>query len=265
MRDPYPVFSEQIPAIDMKSGHYRAGFAHNTRELEEVLRLRFEVFNIELGEGLDSSYETRMDRDAFDAQCHHLIVRDDRTGELVGTYRMQTQKMADAGCGFYSDGEYHLDAIPADLRSEALELGRACIANSHRNGRVLFLLWRGLFAYLRHNHLRYMFGCCSLNSQSPTEGWAVYTRLERAGILRSPFLVEPRDGFLCPKTEVTEEQVADTELPRLMSLYLDYGASICSHPAIDREFKTIDYLALFDMKVVPPKLAKVFNQDVESA
>ena len=262
MPNSYPIFPEQIPTLDMKSGHYRADFARTQAELEQVLRLRFEVFNIELGEGLDSSFESRMDRDKYDDQCHHLIVRDERTGELVGTYRMQTRAMADSGHGFYSGEEYDLSGFPDDLLAESLELGRACIGHAHRNGRVLFLLWRGLFAYLRHNNMRYMFGCCSVTSQDPAVGWAVHTRLDRAGALRSPFLIQAREQYTCPNSEVSEEEIAGTELPRLMSLYLDYGACICSQPAIDRAFKTIDYLALFDLQVVPPKLAKVFNQDV---
>jgi len=247
----------------MKSGNYQADFARTPEELDEVLKLRFEIFNLELGEGLDSSYESHMDRDKYDDQCHHLIVRDTRSGELIGTYRMQTRSMTEVGGnGFYSDDEYNLDQFPEELLDQALELGRACISSAHRSGRVLFLLWRGLFAYLRHNNLRYMFGCCSLNSQSPEQGWALYTRLDRAGILRSPFLIEARPGFACPKVAISEEQIADTELPRLMSLYLDYGASICSHPALDRAFKTIDYLALFDLQVIPGKMIKIFSQDV---
>ncbi len=262
MLSSYPILPELLPPLDMKSGPYEADFARTPEELDQVLRLRFNVFNLELGEGLDASFESRMDRDKYDAQCHHLVVRDTRTNELIGTYRMQTHAMATLGEGFYSDDEYDLSRFPEELLHQSLELGRACIAAAHRNGRVLFLLWRGLFAYLRHNNLRYMFGCCSLTSQSPAEGWALYTRLKRAGNLRSPFLIEPRPAFECPRVDISEEEVAGTELPRLMSLYIDYGASICSLPALDKAFKTIDYLALFDLQVVPPKLVKIFNQDV---
>ena len=262
MQSSYPIFPQQIPEMGIKSGHYIAEFARTEDELEQVLRLRFEVFNIELGEGLDSSFESRMDRDKYDDQCHHLIVRDERTGELVGTYRMQTRDMARSGHGFYSGDEYDLSGFPDEMLEISLELGRACIANAHRNGRVLFLLWRGLFIYLRFNKMRYMFGCCSLNSQDPAHGWALFSRLRRAGNLSPDFTIQAREGYVCPIVEVHEEHIAETELPRLMSLYLDYGACICSHPAIDRDFKTIDYLALFDMKVIPPKLMKVFHQDV---
>jgi len=262
MNLPYPIYPEQIPGLSLKSGPYSALFARSQAELDEVQRLRFEIFNLELGEGLDSSYETRRDVDPFDAHCHHLMVRDTRTGELVGTYRMQTYGMSRTGGGFYSNDEFDLSGFPAGLLEQSLELGRACIAKDHRNGRVLFMLWRGFFNYLRFNRLRYMFGCCSLTSQDAKEGWALFTRLERSGAVRMPFLIRPRPAFACETAEVSEELVAESELPRLMSLYLDYGASICSEPAIDRAFKTIDFLALFDIQHIPPKLMKVFNSDV---
>ena len=259
----YPLRPESIPpVVDLRSGHYAANFARNESELEEVLRLRFEVFNLEMGEGLDSSFVTRMDRDPYDCQCHHLIIRDTRDGSLVGTYRMQSKSMADTGQGFYSKDEFELSGFPEEMLDEALELGRACIANAHRSGRVLFLLWRGLFAYLRHNNLRFMFGCCSLTSQDPGEGWALYHRLERAGNMGGPYRIKARPEFACDPVDVPEELIAGTVMPRLMSLYIDYGATMCSYPAIDRAFKTIDFLCLFDMRALPPKLLKIFSQDV---
>jgi len=38
------------------------------------------------GDGLPGSHETGLDVDRFDPQCQHLMVSDERTGELVGTY-----------------------------------------------------------------------------------------------------------------------------------------------------------------------------------
>jgi len=264
MSPTYPILPECIPSNpDLHSGHYVADFARTLDELEEVQRLRFAVFNLELGEGLDESFETQRDADPYDLFCHHLIIRDQKTGELVGTYRMQSKKMAGIGEGFYSSNEFNLDMLPDEILEQGLELGRACIAKEHRSGRVLFLLWRGLFYYLQMNSLRYMFGCCSLATQDPEEGHALYIRLRRSGNLSEDFSLTARGEHVCPPCEVSEETVADVILPRLMRLYIDYGAKICSEPAIDRAFKTIDYLALFDLHDIPPKLMKVFKKDIQ--
>jgi hypothetical protein len=58
--------------------------------------LRFKVFNIELGEGLESSYQTGLDTDQFDLFCEHLLVEDklesNPARRIVGTYRMPAQR-----------------------------------------------------------------------------------------------------------------------------------------------------------------------------
>lgn len=57
-------------------------------EVEEAQRLRFEVFNLEMKKGLESSYGLGLDADEYDSLCDHLIVRDRSTRRVVGTYRL---------------------------------------------------------------------------------------------------------------------------------------------------------------------------------
>jgi len=40
--------------------------------------------------------------------------------------------------------------------------------------------------------------------------------------------------------------------------YMAAGAKICGPPAIDREFKTIDFLTLMDLKTLPPRVRTRF-------
>jgi len=42
-------------------------------------------------------------------------------------------------------------------------------------------------------------------------------------------------------------------VPKLLSAYLSLGAKICGAPAIDREFKTIDFLTFLDLASLPAK------------
>ena len=121
------VDSELIPhptgLREFSEGHYRLSFARERVELERVQQLRFEVFNLELGEGLESSWTMELDQDPYDAWCHHMMLIDQRTDELVGTYRMQTAEMARASIGFYCDQEFDLAGIPADVLEHSIDLG----------------------------------------------------------------------------------------------------------------------------------------------
>jgi len=254
--DKYPLFADSLPQTEINAGKYKLGFARSAEELDAIFRLRFEVFNIELAEGLDASYLTGRDEDEFDRTCHHLIVTDNATGEAVGTYRLRTCEMADVAGGFYSAGEYRVEGFPSQVLNEAVEIGRACIAREHRNTQVLFLLWQGLAVYLMRNRKRYFFGCCSLTSQDEAEGWRVFRYLEEKKYTHPTLLVKAKRECKC--AEASFADVTEVKIPRLFKTYLRFGAKVCSEPAIDREFKTIDFLVIFDAHNMDAKIYQLF-------
>lgn len=235
--------SEQT-SIEIAGGRYVVRLAETIGEIDAALKLRFEVFNLELGEGLDSSFRTGRDRDEFDGSCDHLIVTDHTSGNVVGTYRLRTIEMAKHAGGFYSDSEFDLNCLPQEVLNQALELGRACIAQSHRNRQVLFLLWKGLARYLQVRRKRFLFGCCSLTSQDPSDGNQLHDQLINGGQMHPTLFVPTRIGYECPSVPRGSSEV---EIPKLFRVYLSIGAKVCSPPAIDRVFKTIDFLVLFDI------------------
>lgn len=204
--------------------------------------LRFEVFNLELNEGLSASYERGLDEDPFDAVCDHLVVEDQSSGAIVGTYRLQTGSRAGNALGYYSEREF--DFTPYEpLRPRMLELGRACIHREHRNFTVLNLLWRGIAQYASEHGARYLIGCSSITSQDPATGSAAWRRLQ-AHLVSEGLRTRPTAGFAC---ELAVEAPDAPRIPRLLSAYLALGAGICGPPAIDREFRTIDFLTLLDL------------------
>ncbi len=249
---------ELLPDGQIEVGSYRLRFARTAADIDRLLALRFEVFNLELGEGLTESFATGRDTDRFDASCHHMLVEEEN-GQLIGTYRMQTAAMAARGHGFYSAGEYELDAIPGSVLDQSVEIGRACIHREHRKRTVLFLLWKGLARYLVHNRCRYLFGCCSLTSQDQAAGIRLYRQLNAAGKVMTDLDVPPLPHTRC---EATDDQVAaipDIKVPPLFATYLRYGTLVCSRPAIDREFKTIDYLVLMDTAALSRRTRLIFG------
>ena len=254
----YPPHPDAVPPGIVEQGRYRARFARTAAELDSILRLRFEIFNVELGEGLEASYATGKDEDPFDRTCHHLLVEDMKQGgAVVGTYRIQTFAMG-AERGFYSAGEFDLSALPPEILGHSVEVGRACIAKEHRNRQTLFLLWKGLALYMRHNAKRFLFGCCSLTSQDGCEGFKAQHFLAAGGHLHGAIAVAPRPGFECTCGSPLPETDEPYDLPVLFRTYLRYGAKVCSAPAIDREFKTIDFLVLFDVDAMDPESYNLF-------
>jgi putative hemolysin len=251
------LFNLPAPQETLADARYVVRFVQNAEEFDAVLKLRFEVFNLELGEGLQESYATQRDQDEFDLSCHHLIVVDKKSAQIIGTYRMQTYEMAAAN-GFYSAAEFDLKRLPEEVIKNSVELGRACIVQAHRNGRVLFLLWRGLAVYMMLMKKRYLFGCCSLTSQDPHEGKQVMDYLQAHGHVHPDLQVLPQPDFVCYPDDFVAQRKFAVKIPRLFRIYLEYGAKVCSPPAIDRRFKTIDYLVMLDIAALDQRSFRMF-------
>ena len=237
------------------TGQYAARIAARPVEIQAAQQLRFQVFNLELNEGLAQSYVTGLDADPFDAVCDHLIVEHLATQQIVGTYRLQTGGNAAKNLGYYSAQEF--DFAPFEpMRNEIIELGRACVHRQHRNLIVLGLLWKGIADYAQKHGARYLIGCSSLTSQDAAVGASAYSELCRKNFLAvSQWRTQPTAAYECPLTRLAEEVV---KIPKLLRAYLTLGAKICGAPALDRQFQTIDFLTLLDLASLSPAARERF-------
>jgi putative hemolysin len=248
----YPRHELSVPPGVHRSGRYSARFARTLEDLRAVQRLRFEVFNLELRECLSESYKTGLDSDAFDLRCHHLMVLDNETGALAGTYRLMTSELAERR-ELYTASEFDLTSLPEQVFRYGAEVGRACVGKEHRNGRVLQLLWRGIARYLDWNDKRYVFGCCSVPTLEPAQIAGVSLKLAKGGHMHPRVWASAASALRVglDETVVVRE---DTALPALFTSYLRLGAKVCGGPALDREFGVTDYLVVLDLRDVEPRV-----------
>jgi len=237
-----------------RASNYTVRLARDAADIEAAQRLRFEVFNLELNEGLDTAYLSGRDADQFDECCDHLLVEDARSGSVVGTYRLQTGQLAAANHGYYSAQEF--DFTPFEpIRCETVELGRACVHKDHRKLAVLNLLWRGIAIYATERKARYLVGCSSLTTQDAAIGSAAYEALRHEHLVEDRFRTEP----ICAYRMTRQEPVsALPPVPKLLRAYLSIGAKICGPPALDQEFKTVDFLTLLDLRALPAAVRNHF-------
>ena len=239
---------ESVRLLVNAPAHYTTKLARAPIEVRAAQMLRFQVFNVELNEGLASSLETGLDADPFDAACDHLLVEHVPTGHIVGTYRLQTGLNAQERLGYYCAQEFDFEPYEP-FRAQIIELGRACVHRQHRNLVVLGLLWKGIADYAQERGGRYLIGCSSLTSQDPLVGASAFTQLWRQKYLAEyPWRTKPTAAFDCPLDRLAEEEV---QIPKLLRAYLALGAKICGPPALDRRFGTIDFLTLVDLETMP--------------
>ena len=245
---------DAIRLVVASPAHYATRLARSGDEIRAAQALRFEVFNLELNEGLQESYATGLDEDRFDPVCDHLIVEHLPSNQIVGTYRMQTGLNAAMHLGYYSAQEFEFEVFER-FRAEIIELGRACVHKQHRNLVVLGLLWKGVADYARGWKGRYLIGCSSITSQDPGAGASVYTDLCRRHLVCPECRTRPRPEYECSLEALAAEP---PKTPKLLRAYLTIGATICGPPALDREFKTIDFLTLLDLNALPEAVRQRF-------
>lgn len=252
------------PRLTLRTGALEVRLATTFAELEAALRLRFEVFNLELREGLAASYERGFDRDAYDAWCDHLIVRDLTSGAVVGAYRLLRGSVAAQQLGFYSENEFDLENLKR-LPGEALELGRSCVAQSHRSFATINLLWRAIVQYAEHYNVRYLFGCASLHCAAAAEVQPLYAYLERYHAAAAAYRVTPLEHCRLPLLENRaangDERAVRRRLPPLLKGYLRTGAQVCGAPAFDAEFGTADVLMLMQMEQLTARYQQHYSTE----
>lgn len=237
-------------------GRYVVHIARNRREVESALRLRHRVFNVELGGRVEPDDSVRMEFDAFDLRCRHLIVVCQKTGETIGTYRLNTFDKRTGVEGFYSASEFTLQDLPTDVLENSIEIGRACIDIEHRNTSVLFLLWKALLRVLALSGKRYFFGCCSIFSTDESIGAVAYRHLCETDDLSDRFRVRPLKNAV---DIALKPDASKVELPNLFKMYLRIGAEVCGPPIFDPDFGSIDFFVVFDVTRMSDKYRRLFG------
>jgi putative hemolysin len=225
------------------------GFARTPSEIQDAQRLRYRIFAGEMGAILPSR-TPGIDHDIYDPYCEHLVVRDTRSGEVVGNYRILSPENA-RQVGYYSENEFDLTRLQ-HLRPRLAEIGRSCVHPDHRNGATIALLWSGLARYMTERGYDYLMGCASISMADGGHAAAsLYNRLaENLG--PQEYRVFPR----CPLPLAALRKDRQAETPPLIKAYLRAGAWVCGEPAWDTDFNTADLPILMSMRKVSDRYAK---------
>ncbi len=226
-------------------------FARTKQEVRDAQRLRFRVFGEELGARLECP-EPGVDEDRFDAFCEHLLVCDEVSGEVVGTYRILTPDGAKRAGGFYSETEFDLSRLEP-LRDRLIEVGRSCVHPDYRHGGTIAMLWGALARYAHTQGYDYIMGCASISmADGGHVAASIYRRLRDKHLSPPEYRAFPRYGL--PMERLDRQLEAD--IPPLLKGYIRLGAYICGEPAWDPDFNTADVLVLLPIARMTGRYAR---------
>lgn len=249
----------------VRRGDLSLRLARSEAEVRACQRLRYMVFYEELAAKPDvAALAERMDADRFDAICDHLLVVNHAVtqapgavrltdGELVGTYRLLRQEVAERHSGFYTAGEFDIAPMlrqHPDMRF--LELGRSCVLAPHRTMPVIELLWQGIWDYVRLHRMDVMFGCASLEGTDPEAHALGLSFLAAARPAPPEWQVRAKGERYIEMKRVAapDPRKALRQLPPLVKGYLRLGCYIGDGAVIDRQFNTVDILIVLPIDAI---------------
>ncbi len=236
--------------LEIKTPMYTLKTASQLQELGRAFKLRHEVF---VG---SSPFDSHYDIDAFDFHSDHLIIVDNESGDICGTYRVLTDSSFHS---FYSTSEFYLDRL-LELPGKKMELGRACISMPHRNGMVLNLLWRGIGEYAKAINAKYLMGCSSIHTTDLDEAFSYYHHLKDCGYLCEEYGVNPHSSFAMDFSSCSKRSAVN--IPPLLKSYLQAGAKVYGTPALDKDFHCVDFFTVLDLnKLAPSYKRRYFSEE----
>lgn len=234
---------------------YNVCLAHTDEEIRQCQRLRHQVFCRELG-ATTHHHIAGLDRDRFDPYCRHVLVRDEKTGEVVATTRLLLDHDAMDVGQFYSETEFDLTPI-LRLDGRIMEVGRTCIHPAYRKGSTLSVLWQGVARMIDLHGIDYLIGCASIPMHNGADYvHAIMAHLRPEHFAPSQLHVTPRN----PLARTTRFIGRTGALPTLLKGYLRQGATICGEPHHDPDFQVADVFILLDRDRIARRYLRRFMQ-----
>lgn len=261
---------EREPVL-ARLGALEVRLARTPAEIEAAFALRYAVFCEEMGADLAGADPSRrIETDAFDPFCDHIVVIDTALPALqdrpavVGAYRALRPDAAVSG--FYSQAEFDIAPLFAAHPDIAFcEVGRSCVAASHRSMRTIEALWCGLWAYACLWGIDVYFGAASFPGADPDSHAEALTFLARKIAAPKGWAAEAIGPTATAMDRlgpdaVLERQAILRAMPPLIRGYLRVNAHTGRSAYIDHRFGTTDIMIITRLASMPPAYRRHFEK-----
>lgn len=254
------LFFRKVP-VYFEKGSYIVKTIESRNELKEVMKLRYQVFHKEYRK---KKFPFGLDVESLDPVADHLVIIDKESQKIVGTYRLICSEFSNV---FYSQSEFTVQGF-FERPGVKLELSRACIHKDYRKGVVMNLLWRGLVKYMNEVKAKYLFGCSSVKTMDPKEVSLVVEYFTKQGAIADSIQARPLPIYEMPRLTVLTTDSAEAlsksveeMIPALLQSYLKAGAKVSAIPALDRDFKCVDFFTVLDMESLTQLYERRYRPD----
>lgn len=248
---------------------FEVRLAESDEDIAAAQRLRYKVFVEELGaQATPEEHAARLEIDEYDPYFEHLVLIDrqatgDPLDKVCGVYRLMRGSAARAGIGFYGASEYDLAKLE-NLDRETLELGRSCVAEEHRGGIGMHMLWDGLGSYVTKHEIGVMFGVASFHTADPEPIAEALSYLHHNHLAPPELRVKAlpicsADMSLFPANKIDKRRALQL-IPSLIKAYIRLGGFVGEGAFVDQNFNTVDVCLIMDTQTMTEKYRAFYGR-----
>ncbi|MCZ0960115.1 GNAT family N-acetyltransferase [Paracoccus benzoatiresistens] len=237
----------------LRKGRYLARLAETPGDLQAAQRLRWLCFVARNGaEGGGA----RLDADALDADCRHMLVEDAATGRLACCFRFLPLAGGADIARSYSAQFYDLSALES-FDAPMLEVGRFCVHPDARDPDIIRTAWAALTRLVGDTGAQMLFGCSSFTGTEPAAHAEAFAMLRARHLaprrwwprIKAPHVFRFARALLPGQPDPKRAMAA---MPPLLRSYLALGGWVSDHAVVDPVLRTMHVFTGVEIRSIPP-------------
>tara|TARA_Y100001978_G_scaffold54213_1_gene48673 strand:- start:789 stop:1592 length:804 start_codon:yes stop_codon:yes gene_type:complete len=245
--------------LNIKAGELEVRLAENNVEIDAAQKLRYKVFYEEMSaRPTENQKRLKRDIDMYDFYFDHILVIDNSIlgtfqDKVVGTYRLNRGNYKTKKKFFYTANEFNIEKL-LKSKHKILELGRSCVDEKYRNGKIMQMLWKFIAQYVNIFEINIMFGCASFPGTDTSVYKDTFSYLHNNYL--APESIRPvaiDERFINMNHSLDNQYTFKKflgDIPPLIKGYIRLGAFIGEGAVIDHDFNTVDVCIVLPTKKV---------------
>lgn len=244
-------------------GRYRARLAASKGDVEAAQKLRFKAFIANRNAALDGQRAKGIDADHLDATCHHMLVEERRSGDLVCCFRLMPLKTGAEIDRSYSAQFYDLEPL-RDYPGAMVEMGRFCILPGLKDPDILRVAWGAMTKYVDDHGVEMLFGCSSFEGTEAESYMDAFALLKARHIAPKRWLPRVKAPKIFPyakRLTIRRPNMKNAlgKMPPLLRTYLSMGGWVSDHAVVDPDMNTLHVFTGVEIKHVPEARARLLR------
>ncbi|MEM7238226.1 MAG: GNAT family N-acyltransferase [Pseudomonadota bacterium] len=245
-----------------RAGKFRARTATTPEDVRACQHLRYLTFIEERSVEVQLNPD-RVDVDEFDPSCTHVMVEEQRTGQLVCCFRMLPMANGSEIFRSYASKYYELSNLET-YPGKMVEMGRFCIHPAWKDANILRVAWAAMTKFVDEENVELLFGCSSfygIDAEEYADAFALLRERHLAPNRWLPRVKAPRVFAFSKQFRLRKPnlKLAMKRMPPLLRTYLVMGGWVSDHAVIDNELNTLHVFTGVEIKRVPKSRARLLR------